>query len=278
MIRGEDHLSNTPKHLELYSALGATPPRFAHIPLILNKEGRKMSKRDGGSSITAYIDQGYAPEAVANYLCLLGWSPGDNREVFSIGQLRELFDLGHVNRRNAIFDLDKCFYIQGQHILGMDLDRFVELGATFLDRAGISYGSADALRPVFAIVKEKIKLLADLPAWTGYFFTEDFEMDPQAVAKTLGNPEVFQKIEALRGAFAACASWDAVSLEAALKATAGSLGCKTGDLIHPARVATSGRSVGPSLYPMLEVLGRERVLDRLAKAPAAASKAMPSAA
>ena len=114
VIRGEDHLSNTPKHIELYRALGAEPPRFAHIPLILNHEGKKLSKRDGGSSVAYFLEAGYAPEAVLNYLCLLGWSPKDNREMLPLEEIRELFELGSINRRNAIFDLDKCFWLNGQ--------------------------------------------------------------------------------------------------------------------------------------------------------------------
>ena len=119
VIRGEDHLSNTPKHIELYQALGAQPPLFAHIPLILNRDGSKMSKRDQGAAIAGYIEQGYAPEAVRNYLCLLGWSPKDNREVLDISEIVALFDLPKINRRNASFDLDKCYWINGQHLVQM---------------------------------------------------------------------------------------------------------------------------------------------------------------
>src|SRR6476620_11676048 len=124
VIRGEDHLSNTPKHIQLYRALGAEPPRFAHIPLILNKDGSKMSKRDVGASLANYVEQGYAPEAVRNYLCLLGWSPNDNREKIEIGEVIHLFDLANINRRNAAFDLDKCFWLNGQYVLQMPLARF----------------------------------------------------------------------------------------------------------------------------------------------------------
>ncbi|MFV0337442.1 MAG: glutamate--tRNA ligase, partial [Chthoniobacterales bacterium] len=262
VIRGEDHLSNTPKHIELYQALDATPPKFAHIPLILNHEGKKLSKRDGGASITQYIDQGYAPEAVNNYLCLLGWSPKDNREFLPLAEIQELFDLHKINRRNAIFDLDKCFWLQGQHILHMSLDRFVDLGLPFLDRANIAYGTREAATPVLEIVKEKIKHLSDLPQWTSYFFTEKAEMDPASVQKVFGTPEAFDKLALLRQAYANLDDWTAATLEATLKTTASENNCKTGTLIHPARVASSGRSVGPSLYHMLEVLGKEKVLTR----------------
>ena len=127
VIRGEDHLSNTPKHVELYDALGATPPQFAHIPLILNRDGSKMSKRDDGASIASYIDAGYVPEAVRNYLCLLGWSPKDNREILETSEVIELFELEKVNRRNAAFDLDKCYWLNGQYVARMSLEHFADL-------------------------------------------------------------------------------------------------------------------------------------------------------
>src|SRR6476620_3926097 len=145
VIRGEDHLSNTPKHIELYHALDAQPPVFAHIPLILNHEGKKLSKRDGGSSVAYFMEAGYTPEALRNYLCLLGWSPKDNREMLATEEVLELFELESVNRRNAIFDLDKCFWLNGQHVLQMSLERFCELSLPFVERAGLAYPSRDAL-------------------------------------------------------------------------------------------------------------------------------------
>src|SRR5229473_3579552 len=127
VIRGEDHLSNTPKHIELYRALGLTPPRFAHIPLIKNKDGSKMSKRDQGASVDYYIKRGYLPQAVRNYLCLLGWSPKNDREKMSIDEVIKIFDLNNIVRRNAAFDLNKCFWLNGQYVAQMSLDRFIEL-------------------------------------------------------------------------------------------------------------------------------------------------------
>lgn len=268
VIRGEDHLSNTPKHLELYSALGATPPRFGHIPLILNHEGKKLSKRDGGSSITYFMEEGYAPEAVANYLCLLGWSPGENREKLTMPEIRELFDLEKINRRNAIFDLDKCFWLNGQHLLSMDLERFLELALPFVDRAGIAYGSREALAAALAIVKPKVKHLSDVPDWIGFLFREDFACDPEAVEKSLRKPGALDLLASLGKAFGALDDWTPARVEECLKSTAAALGVKAGELVHPARVAVSGRSVGPGLYEMLSVLGKDRVLSRFAQAPA----------
>jgi glutamyl-tRNA synthetase len=268
VIRGEDHLSNTPKHLELYQALEAEPPKFAHIPLILNRDGTKMSKRDQGASILNYIEQGYAPEAVLNYLCLLGWSPKDNREKLSMEEVIELFDLSKVNRRNAAFDLDKCYWLNGQYLAQMSLDRFTELSLPFIEREGIAFGTLDRLKPVLKIVQEKIKHLNDVPRWIDYFFVEEVTFDPEAVEKTLNKPEATTRLSELSGRYAEVEQWDAAQLEAVLKETAQTLGCKTGDLVHPTRVAVSGRSVGPSLYHMLEVLGKERVLGRMQTAAA----------
>ncbi len=262
VIRGEDHLSNTPKHIELYRALGATPPHFAHIPLILNRDGSKMSKRDEGARVATYIEQGYAPEAVRNYLCLLGWSPKDNREKIDIEEVVKLFELEKINRRNAAFDLDKCFWLNGQYIAQMSLDRFIELARPFLEKEKIDVSDQTYLHAVLSIVKEKIKLLSDVPEWTRYFFTEDYEFDPVTVEKVFGKSEAAERLLALRGKFANIDNWNVEKIETSLKALAQELGCKTGDLVHPARVAVSGRAVGPSLYHMLEVMGKERVLNR----------------
>jgi glutamyl-tRNA synthetase len=272
VIRGEDHLSNTPKHIELYNALGATPPKFGHIPLILNHEGKKLSKRDGGSSITYFMDHGYAPEAVINYLCLLGWSPGENRERLDVAEIREHFDLEKINRRNAIFDLDKCFWLNGQHILAMSLARFVELAKPFVDKAGVPYGTDEALLPALAIVKAKVKHLSDVPDWIGFLFTEDFAMDAEAVEKSLKKTGAAARLSALIESFNGVSDWTHPKLEESLKATATSLGVKTGELVHPCRVAASGRSVGPGLYEMLEVLGKDRTLGRLERAKALAAE------
>jgi glutamyl-tRNA synthetase len=262
VIRGEDHLSNTPKHIELYRALSATPPHFAHIPLILNRDGSKMSKRDEGARVATYMEQGYAPEAVRNYLCLLGWSPKDNREKIDIDEVVKLFELEKINRRNAAFDLDKCFWLNGQYIAQMSVDRFIELARPFLKRADIEVSDRDYLRAVLAIVKEKIKLLSDVPEWTRYFFTEQYEFDPAAVEKVFGKPEAAERLIVLRDEFAKIENWTVEKIESTLKRLAQKIGCKTGDLVHPARVAVSGRSIGPSLYHMLEVMGKKRVLAR----------------
>jgi len=266
VIRGEDHLTNTSKHLELYQALNAEPPQFAHIPLILNRDGSKMSKRDAGSSIASYVEQGYAPEAVRNYLCLLGWSPKDNREVISIDEVIQLFDLTKINRKNAAFDLDKCDWLNRQYIHSMSLNRFRQLSDSFIRAAGIEVSDENYLLRVLEIVKEKIKFFKEVPDWIGFFFTEGFPFDQSAVEQSLRKSGAMKRLRSLRDAYAALEVWSATNLEATLKHLGKEIGCKAGDLIHPARVAVSGRAIGPSLYHMFEVMGRERVLRRIDRA------------
>ncbi|MBV9275885.1 MAG: glutamate--tRNA ligase [Verrucomicrobia bacterium] len=265
VIRGEDHLTNTSKHVALYQALGVEPPRFAHIPLILNRDGSKMSKRDEGSSISTYMERGYAPEAVRNYLCLLGWSPKDNREKLDIEEVIRLFDLDKVNRRNASFDLDKCNWLNAQYVAHMPISRFRELSGPFIEKAGIQISDEEYLLAVLRIVQEKIKLFKDVPEWIGYFFTEDYEYDAGAVAKTFSGPEIMKRLERLREGYQTLAAWNAGSLESELKRLATEIPCKAAELIHPTRLAVSGRAIGPSLYHMLEVMGKDRVLRRLSR-------------
>jgi glutamyl-tRNA synthetase len=264
VIRGEDHLSNTPKHLQLYSALGATPPRFGHIPLILNKDGSKMSKRDQGASVTSYIEGGYAPEAVRNYLCLLGWSPKDDSEVLPLDEVVKRFDLANVNRKSAQFDLAKCDWLNAQYIQQMSAERYRELAQPWLEKAGI-IAEAAVLDPVLALEKMKVTHFSEIPARVSFFFTEDYDYDPEAVEKTLRKPGALERLSQLADAYRAVEPFDAATLEATLKATAAAVPCKPAEFIHPARLAVSGRSVGPSLYHMLEVLGRDRVLARIAR-------------
>jgi glutamyl-tRNA synthetase len=259
VIRGEDHLSNTPKHMQLYRALGAEPPRFAHIPLILNLDGTKMSKRDQGAAMSSYLEGGYVPEAVRNFLCLLGWSPKDGTEIMPIEEVVRRFDLAAVNRKAAVFDLAKCDWLNAQYIQAMPIERYRELARPYLEKAGIA-GADDA---VLALEKMKVTRLTEVPERVSFFFTEDFPYDPAAVEKTLRKPGAPDRLAQLADRYRALEAWDAATLEAKLKDLATAQACKPAEFIHPARVAVSGRSAGPSLYHMLEVLGKERVLARI---------------
>jgi glutamyl-tRNA synthetase len=268
VIRGEDHLSNTPKHLELFNALDVQPPAYAHIPLILNKDGSKMSKRDAGASIAGYVEGGFLPGAVRNYLSLLGWSPKDNREVLALDETVRLFDLAKVNRKNAHFDIEKCLWFNTQYLQKTSPAELRTLSLSFIEKAGIAVETPAALDPVLALVREKVKTLAEVPSWLGYFFTEDYPFDPQAVTKAFSTPPAFERLAALTLAWGAVESWDAAALELSLKQVAADLNSKPNELLLPTRVAVSGRGSGPNLFPMLEVLGRERTLSRLRHAHA----------
>jgi glutamyl-tRNA synthetase len=265
VIRGEDHLSNTPKHLALFAAFGVEPPKYAHIPLILNNDGSKMSKRDQGASLQTYIEEGFAPEAVRNYLCLLGWSPKANREMVPIEEIIQAFDLPQIKRHNARFDYEKCHWMNGQYLMNMSLERFIELGRPFLKKAGLLDSQVDEkhLREAMAIVKEKVKQFNDLPNWTRYLLGDDFPVDAEAAEKTLKQPNTAGLLGKLRAAFANAAKWDHDSLDKTLRGLAQELNVKPGALVHPCRVAVSGKTVGPSLFHMLAVLGKDRVLKRL---------------
>ena len=264
VIRGEDDLSNTPKHIALFRAFGVEPPQYAHLPMILNPDGTKMSKSDPDAakarlaSLQTYVEDGYVPDAVRNYLCLLGWSPKDNREVMPLDDIVKLFDLPQILRTNARFDSTKLTWMNGEYLRAMAFDRFLDLARPFTG------GHNDP--KVLALVKEKVKLLKELPDWIDYFFNEDYPFDPEAVKKSCSAPQTSERLAKLAEKFSALSPWSAAGLETALKALAAELGIKTGELIHPCRVAVSGKSAGPSLYHMLEVLGRDRVLARLGRA------------
>ena len=264
VIRGEDHLSNTPKHIQLYRALGATPPRFAHIPLILNRDGSKMSKRDQGASLITYIENGYLPEAVRNYLCLLGWSPKDDREKLDLSEVVQLFDLAKVHRKNAAFDLEKCTWLNGEYLRQLSDERFQELGRLALEKTGIDLSKfpPEYVRAALETCKGKFRIFNELPAYGGFYFRDDFEYNPDGVAKHFV-PENKSRLEAVRAAFAGVESFDAANLETTLKATAANLGVKVGALVHPTRLAVTGSNAGPSLYHLLQILGKEKVLARI---------------
>ena len=267
VIRGEDHLSNTPKHIELYRALGAPPPRFAHIPLIHNKDGSKMSKRDQGASVDYYIKRGYLPEAVRNYLCLLGWSPKDNREKIPIEEIIRIFDLKNVVRGNATFDPDKLHWLNGEYARELSDTSFYELGVATLKSAGVKLDNfaKSYVHAALQTCKGKINTFDELPTYSGFYFTEEIVYNPEGVAKYF-TAENKPRLQAVRDALAGLQNFTAAEIEATMKATAAKLGVKVGAIVHPTRLAATGSNAGPSLYHLLEVLGREKVLARLDRA------------
>ncbi len=267
VIRGEDHLSNTAKHIALFKAFGVQPPHYAHIPLILNADGSKMSKRDRGASLTTYLEEGFLPEAVNNYLCLLGWSPKDNREKLSLAEVAERFDLPQILRHNAKFDFEKLVWLQGEYCRELPDDRFYEMSVHALAKAGLNTNKFNIayVKAALDTCKGKLKTFSELPAYGGFYFREEITYDAEAAKKSFV-PENKTRLEKLRDAFAKVEPFNATALETALKTTAAELGVKAGVLIHPTRLATSGSPHGPSLYHLLEVLGKEKVMQRIEQA------------
>jgi glutamyl-tRNA synthetase len=267
VIRGEDHLSNTPKHIEIFRALGTTPPHYAHIPLILNRDGSKMSKRDEGARLEYYIRRGYLPAAVRNYLCLLGWSPKDNREKIDITEIIRLFDLKNIGRSSATFDPDKLHWLNGEYARELSDSEFYDLAITRLRSSGVKIDSYSEkyVRDALQTCKGKINTFDELPAYGGFYFTEHFDYNPEGTAKhfTVQNKP---KLQAIRDALDALKKFDAAEIEATMKNTAANLGVKVGAIVHPTRLAVTGSNVGPSLYHLLEVLGKEKVLARIDRA------------
>jgi glutamyl-tRNA synthetase len=264
VIRGEDHLSNTAKHIALFRAFGVEPPHYAHIPLILNPDGAKMSKRDRGASLQNYVDEGYVPEAVVNYLCLLGWSPKENREKISLTEVVPLFDLPQILRHNARFDLAKLEWLNGEYLRELSAERFRELGAAALRRAGCQVDSYPEayVTAALATCQGKIKRFGDLPAYAGFYFTDEVKIDPAAAEKEF-TPEARARLKKLRDALAQLEEFTAAGVEKTLKAVAAALGVKAGVLVHPTRLACTGAPAGPSLYHLMEIVGKETILKRL---------------
>ena len=269
VIRGEDHLANTAKHIALFKAFGVEPPKYAHIPLILNPDGSKMSKRDHGAHVTNYQDDGFTPEAVLNYLALLGWAPADGKEFLPVPELIARFGLDRVNRSPAKFDVKKLEALHFEHTRIMEPARFVERGVAALSRAGIQTSgfAPEYIAAALETAREKGKLFKDLPAFVDFYFAPDdaVPVEAETRAKAL-SAAARMPLERLAAAFGALAEFKAAPLEAALKALAAELGVKVGALVQPVRAACTGKSVGPSLYHLLEVLGRERVQRRFAAA------------
>jgi glutamyl-tRNA synthetase len=267
VIRGEDHLSNTPKHIELYRALGATPPHFAHIALIHNRDGSKMSKRDQGASVDYYMKRGYLPAAVRNYLCLLGWSPKDNREKLPLDEIVRIFDLKNVVRSNATFDPEKLHWLNGEYARELGEGEFYERGVAALRASGVDPDkfSQEYVRAALHTCMGKINTFDELPVYAGFYFADDVSWNPEGVAKHFV-PENKPRLQNVRDAFARLENFAATEIEAALKATAAALGVKVGALVHPTRLAVTGSNAGPSLYHLLEVLGKEKVLARIDRA------------
>lgn len=268
VIRGEEHLANTPKQILLYQALGYAVPQFAHLPIILNTERRKLSKRDGATAVSDYRKAGYVPAALRNFLALLGWSPGGDREIMALDDMIAAFDFARVQKSGAVFDTVKLTWMNGEYLKTMMPDELVPAVLELLD------GRPDAaqlrrdhehVRAVCAMLRERAKTIAEIAGQTYLFSTaRTLEWDPAAVEKRAGDRLSRERLAAVAQTFAGVEDFTREPLEAALRVLAESQGVKAGDLIGPLRVALTGVAVSPGIFELCEVLGKAVVLARIA--------------
>jgi nondiscriminating glutamyl-tRNA synthetase len=270
VIRGEDHLSNTPKHILLFEAMGANVPRFGHLPLILNPDRTKMSKRKTQTAVADYRAQGFIPEAFVNYLAFLGWSTGTEEEVLSLAELVARFELSAVNRAGAVFNRDRLEWLNGQWIRRLSPDDLIDRLRPFLE-AELAAGRIDRLpvegelRALLPIIQERLPTLSAVGELVGFLFVEKLRListSYSSPATQAGLLRAARKIIADVGQVA----WEADELEPPLRALASELGCKPGELFMAIRIAISGRPVSPPLFDTMVVLGYERTLERLDEA------------
>jgi glutamyl-tRNA synthetase len=269
VVRGDDHISNTPKQVLLYRAFGECVPAFAHVPLILGLDKRRLSKRHGATSVIEYERQGFVPEAMVNFLALLGWSPGSgNRELFGRDELIEAFSLEGISSSNAVFNVEKLEWFSAQHIAAMSAEELARRIEPLLRSAGVwrdGYAGTEreSLRRLIELLRPRAKRLTDFVEKGQFFLADAVRCDQDAVQKHLATPESLALLRAVRGVCATTEPFTAGALEPALRELAVARGVKPGALIHPTRVAVTGQAASPGIFDVLELLGRERVLARI---------------
>jgi len=267
VLRADEWLSSTPRHVLLYQALGWEPPQFAHLPMILGPDRAKLSKRHGATSIKEYTDQGYLPEAMFNFLALLGWSLDDRTELLSAQEIIEQFTLDRISKAAAVFNREKLDWMNGVYLRGLNLREFSERAVPFLERdlpLEIRRPlDADYIGRIAPLVQERAKTLGEVPQLTEFFFLDKLEYDAGLLTGKLERAEVVEALQASLAKLEKLENWDAASLEALLRPLAEELGLKTGAFFGLLRVATTGRTAAPPLFQTMEVLGKERCLKRL---------------
>jgi len=261
VIRGDDHIANTFRHVALFQALGASVPVYAHLPMIVNAQGKPYSKRDGAAFVGDFQQEGYLADALFNYLVLLGWSPGDDREVMTREEIVSAFTLDRIQAKPAQFDMKKFQWMNSEYIQRRPEEEWMQrFQSAYPQATDTTY-----LRQVIELMKPRVKSWTDISNAV-YFFSDDFPVDEAAAEKRLKAPGAKELLKAIHDTYAALPQFDASSLEAALRTEAESRNLKPADLIHPIRIATTGQSGGPSLFHMLEVIGKDRVLKRILRA------------
>jgi len=264
VIRGDDHLNNTPRQINIFRALDSPPPAYAHIPLILGPDGRKLSKRHGAASVLAYRDQGLLPEALLNYLVRLGWSHGD-QEIFSMEEMIRLFDINDVNKSAAAINPDKLLWLNQHYLQAADNQRLAALFEEALKKAGLDPADGPSCRELVAVQKHRVKTVMEMLEQSRCFY-EDFEdFDENAARKHL-RPPVLEPLQALQQHLSGESDWSDKALQGIVERVAGEYGLKLGKLAQPLRVAVTGGAVSPSIDATLRLLGKARTIRRLDRA------------
>lgn len=269
VIRGEDHRDNAVKQILIYEALGLPLPEFAHVPLILGPDKKRLSKRHGATAVGEYRDRGYLPEAFVNFLSLLGWSPKDDTEFMRREELIARFDLDGVNRKPAVFDETKLAWLNGQYMNLLPSEELMAGARTAFEASGLDLSAVedDYLVGVVDLLKERVRLFTEFPERGSWFFTAPGSYDPEAVAKRWKNPEeVIPRLEKTSESFTSLDNWNEEAIESAIRGLAEMEGVGAGKYIHAIRVAVSGVMEGPGLFEMLELLGCDEVVERIGRA------------
>jgi glutamyl-tRNA synthetase len=263
VIRGEDHLSNTPKHIPLFLALDGEVPTFCHLPLILGPDKKRLSKRYGATSVEEFRNEGILPQALYNFLALLGWNPGDDRELMTREEMIALFSVDRLNTSAAVFDREKLLWMNAQHMSRLSIQELMPHLEPFLEQAGLKDADPERLRAALELYHTRTRTLRELAELVVPCFQDELSYDPAASAKYLKDADAPVYLEALRERYRAVPAFTKDALEAELRSLAEERGVKAGVLIHPTRMALSGAAVGPPLFDLVEVLGREMSLRRL---------------
>jgi glutamyl-tRNA synthetase len=271
VIRGDDHLSNTPRQILVFEALGHFVPRFAHLSMIWGADGKKLSKRHGATSVEAFRDEGFLPEALLNYLALLGWSLDGETTIVSRDVLASAFSLDRISKNPAIFDVEKLEWMNGVYIREMPPAEFAERMLPWLVEAGLTTpddldGRPDWYQALVPLISERLKRMTEIAPALRFLFADAIELDPAAVEKALSSDEARSGLASAQDALRELRSWDAETIQATLRDLAESLGIKPKVLFQAVRVATTGSTVSPPLFESLALLGRDATLARIAAA------------
>ncbi len=266
IIRGDDHVSNTPKQILFYEALGLTPPRFGHMPLIMGMDGAKLSKRHGGVSVEEYKREGFLPEALVNYLLLLGWSPGGDREIMGLAEAVKSFDINKMKGVQAKFDLQKLRWMNGEYIMAKNRADLLPLIKNQMVSAGKTLPPDELLLKVIDLYKMRIKTLAEFVEMTDHFFNDTYSVDEKGREKHLALGESRAILREFSVRLRSLDVFSHSAIEEACRLMAQEKNLKAGQIIHPSRMAISGKTTGSGLFEMMEVLGKEKVIERMENA------------